>query len=40
MAETERVDRPSLAFAADLGVALRSRDPSPAPSSLLDLARE
>jgi hypothetical protein len=40
MAETERVKRPSLALAADPCVARRSRDPSPAPSSLLDLGRD
>jgi len=40
MAETERVDRPSLALAPDPGVARRSRDPSPAPSSLLGLGRD
>src|SRR4030095_16945520 len=32
MAETERVERPSLALAPDPRVARRSRDPSPAPS--------
>ena len=40
MAKTERVDRPSLALAPDPGVARRSRDPSPAPSSLLGLGRD
>jgi hypothetical protein len=40
MAETERVERPSLALAPDPRVARRSRDPSPAPSSLLDLGRD
>ena len=40
MAETEWVHRPLLALAADLCVARRSRDPSPAPSSLLDLVRD
>jgi len=40
MAETEWVDPPLLALAADLGVARRSRDASPASSSLLDLGRD
>jgi hypothetical protein len=40
MAETERVERPSLALAPDPRVARRSRDPSPAPSSLLGLGRD
>ena len=40
MAETERVERPSLVLAPDPCVARRSRDPSPAPSSLLGLGRD
>src|SRR4029453_2757813 len=40
MAETERVEPPSLGLAPDPCVARRSRDPSPAPSSLLGLGRD
>ena len=39
-AETGRVDRSSLALAADPVVARRLRDPRPAPSSLLGLGRD